>query len=164
MSAISRFVVVEPLLREHLQRGNALRLRSCGTSMFPLLRSGDVLGIVPARRYGDGDVLAYVRGETVVVHRLIRRPPAGGPQGQLCLRGDTLRWPDQPVTAESVLGRVDWIERDGRVIRIDGPWGRLCGALSRMALLDQPLLALACGAVRRARRALGRVARPLALR
>src|SRR5262245_58958701 len=141
MSAISRFFVAEPLLRQQLQRGNALRLRSRGTSMLPLLRSGDVVGIVAARRYGDGDVLAYVRGETVIVHRLIGRAAGGGPQGQLRLRGDARRWPDQPVAAESVLGRVDWVERDGRVIRVDGPWGRLCGGLSRLSPPGQPLLA-----------------------
>jgi hypothetical protein len=143
---------VAPLLREHLEKGNTLRLRLRGRSMFPRLRPGDVLGITTARRYAAGDILAYVQGGEVVVHRLQNDDLETG--GRLALRGDAWLRADPPIPRERVLGRVTSIHRSGRVIQIDTVRGRLLTWLALQSIGRRPPIAFACGAARWFKRAL----------
>jgi signal peptidase I len=74
-----------------------------GSSMWPLIREGDVAvidhGESALRR---GDVLAFRRAGQVVIHRLERRRDGG----RLITAGDAHSFADEPVPPEDVLGRV----------------------------------------------------------
>ena len=122
---------MEALVQSHLSKGNTFRLRVLGGSMFPWIRSGDILQINPARTYSVGDILLCTRGNDWVAHRVHsivkRRSPT-----HLVTRGDALALPDPPVSIDAVLGRVDVIERGGRHLRADSYRGRAYRALARV--------------------------------
>ena len=104
------------LAREILGRGSALRYRAEGWSMYPTLRDGDILTIVPtnAEEAQVGDiVLCQAAGPRPMVHRLVRK--AGG---QVITRGDRLPHDDAPVAAADLLGRVIQAERGDKVIHL----------------------------------------------
>ncbi len=111
-----------------------------GFSMFPVLRPGDRVHVVPDAEPRPGDVLV-VRGRAgLVVHRLV----ALHGSDELVLRGDSWTTADAPVRRSQVVGRVARVERRGRVRAIDGLRSRALGAL-------RPLVARAAGAARRRR-------------
>lgn len=121
---------MEGLVRGHLSKGNTFRLRVLGGSMFPLIRSGDIVRVNAAADYSAGDVLLCAREGGWVAHRVVGIGTQEG-RTRLVMRGDALPAPDPSVPVESVLGRVDAIERRGRHLRMDGFRGGACRILAR---------------------------------
>lgn len=74
-----------------------------------------------------GDILLYKDGEgNVVVHRLIVNPGRGA---MILTKGDSMSSPDEPVSAERILGRIVAIKRDGRKINLESFLFRAVNAL-----------------------------------
>ena len=98
-----------------------------GTSMWPVIRSGDgmVVEQTPEEGIGLRDVLVFsTGGEKLVAHRLIRTEEVEG-RRRYILRGD-FRWaPDKAVDYEAVVGKVVAIERGGKTISTEGFLHRL---------------------------------------
>lgn len=100
-----------------------------GGSMGGTLRRGDLLLVSPvdfaAVRPGDVVVFGSLDAGSdrpVVVHRVLGRTAAG-----LVTRGDACSAPDAwPVSAAHVLGRVGFVQREGRLRRV---WGGRRGLL-----------------------------------
>lgn len=130
----------EVLYRDHLARQNILRFRALGQSMLPTIRSGDTVHVAPLDRLREGDVLLYERGSRWFVHRLIHHRGAGERHGPLIFRGDGLPVADPPVTAAAVLGRVTRIERQSRMIRLDGPIGTIFRWAASIPILRYPII------------------------
>jgi signal peptidase I len=101
----------EPTLREVLDAGHAARFRASGDSMYPTIRSGDYLHIVPcdASQLRDGDIILASTERGLTAHRIVRIRGAEGTL-RITMRGDNALRSDRPVTAEAVLGRVDSVE------------------------------------------------------
>jgi signal peptidase I len=103
----------EPTLRELLSAGHTARFLASGDSMYPAIRGGDYLHVVPCRvselRRGDVVLAATDRGLTA--HRIVRISERDGTL-QIIMRGDNSLRSDRPVGAADVLGRV---------ARVDGP-------------------------------------------
>ena len=121
------------LSHEILSKGHGVRFQALGSSMFPSIRSGNVIQLARVEIAGlqPGDVIAFHRSETLVVHRLVRKDLVAG-RTTLVTRGDS--WPRkdlEPVAPEAVLGRVTAIEwRPGRQIEVDAGLGRALWVLS----------------------------------
>jgi signal peptidase I len=128
------------LLTGVVQRGHTFRFRAGGGSMFPFIRDGDILSIVPLsadRPARLGDVLAFDRGggdyAHLVVHRLVGRTASG-----YLLRGDAHApgHSDGCLPPNVLLGRVAGVEREGRPVRLGlGSERLLIALLSRVGLL-----------------------------
>jgi len=117
-----------------IRTNGSVCFRVLGASMFPWIRSGD---LVFARSAGyeqaaQGDVVLYERNERIFVHRVIRRATA---DTRLVTKGDALDREDAPVSRSEFLGRVIRIHRDARHIDIESlGWvmaGRLLARISR---------------------------------
>ena len=113
-------VLATQILRE---RGE-LRFRASGSSMCPIIHDGDLIHVRSIRgaevRVGDV-VLCFVDGRRLLAHRVVKviRDRA---RTVVCTRGDARAVSDGPVPAEQVLGRVVFLERQGRGIALDrGP-------------------------------------------
>lgn len=102
-----------------------------GTSMGPVLPPGSRIRIDMSPREGCrvGEVVAFVGGNQLVVHRVVH---AG--RAYVLTRGDARLAPDTPVKREQILGPVSAVARDGR-------WDDLPPPAKRRGL------ALACAAV-----------------
>jgi signal peptidase I len=96
-----------------------------GSSMLSAFRPGDYLAIEPAplTAIRPGDVVVYRGREEAgeskeIVHRVVAVTPGG-----LVTRGDNNPGVDaEPVTQDSLLGRVTHRERKGRVRSVRGGW------------------------------------------
>lgn len=91
-----------------LRAGQAVRWTVRGASMWPAIPDGSEVEVVPCppAALRPGDVAAYARGDTVVVHRLVGRG-----DGALRFRGDSLAREDAPVPPGDVLGRASVLRR-----------------------------------------------------
>jgi len=94
-----------------------VRLRAYGSSMFPVIRSGDVLCIrhCTAETVQQGDVVLMRNGDRVVAHRLIDKQRHDG-ESFLVTRGDSLWCSDPARSASMLLGRVVAVVRNGRAL------------------------------------------------
>lgn len=123
------------LLQEGLEKGNNFRFRALGSSMFPSIRSGDVITVKPVESAAIcvGDVIFYRRDGRVYAHRLIRKQRIDGVL-LFITRGDYLPFSDSPISTSQILGKVVSIERGRRIIRLDTPfqrrWGRVLALTS----------------------------------
>ena len=147
------------LLQETLEKGNDLRFRALGSSMFPSIKSGDVITVMPVESAAIcvGDVIFYRRDGRVYAHRLIRERRMDG--GFLfTTRGDCLPFSDPPINPTQVFGKVVSIERGRRIIRLDTPfqqrWGRVLALTSPRFY---PLLSVAGGAFHILRRFISKI-------
>ena len=115
--------------------------RFAGTSMLPTIApDAEVLldcGHVPE----PGEIACYVRGDDVVVHRVVARTADGR---WLLTRGDASLLPDPPSRAADVLARIRKVRRDGRWTEpapAPGSFVRAAAvSLSRAALSVSPAL------------------------
>jgi len=98
-----------PVLEARLHSGRPVTFTTQGVSMVPFLRAGDRVRLIATGRPRLGDVIAFWRGEELVVHRF-----AGWAAGGTLFRekGDNLReW--HLVPAGDLAGRVDQVGRQG---------------------------------------------------
>lgn len=137
--------------RDVLTRGHAFRFHAPGASMYPFIRDGDVVTLVPFRPLAciPGDVVAFVdpRSGRLVVHRVVWISDDG------CrIRGDNNPQEDGEFPFEAVIGTVSRVERNGRPVRAAlGPERTVIALLSRQGALSGCITA-----ARAARAALGR--------
>ena len=119
-----------------LHAGIALRFTAQGSSMKPLLKSGDILVIKPiqAQQVRIGDVvLCSVSTERVVAHRVIGKRT--GKNGLVfLLQGDRVSKPDGWVEEEMVHGRVESTERCDSFIDLLAQPTRLLGIMQTIKL------------------------------
>jgi signal peptidase I len=93
-----------------LAEGKSLRVRADGYSMYPFIKPGSVITVEP---YGkeempaEGEIIAWKREQTLIVHRLIHISKQGT---EFTSRGDSCRYADRPLLREQIAGRVICVE------------------------------------------------------
>jgi hypothetical protein len=113
--------VANELVREAVAKGQTATLEVVGHSMWPLLRSGDVVTVTqvaPAELRPGILVVCMMNNGGFLAHRLL----AVLPDGRLLTRGDARRNPDPPWPPHSLVGRVVAAQRAGRPLRLDRRW------------------------------------------
>ncbi|MBP6835433.1 MAG: hypothetical protein KA978_31905, partial [Deltaproteobacteria bacterium] len=100
-----------------------------GSSMWPSIRDGATVVVTPGgvRSLRAGELVAFARGSTVVVHRVVAVEPVG-----LRCRGDARSREDGVVAWADVLGRAEVLEQ--RPLSLRWPRARELRALLRAAL------------------------------
>jgi len=110
-----------------LSEGKYVLLKTSGTSMYPFIKSGDLLRVDPLNKYKikRGDVLAIDKGDSsdawFYVHRFMGCVKKDGVR--MCLtKGDANgRGFDKPVEFSKVVGKLSAIDRDGLIINLEHP-------------------------------------------
>ena len=90
------------LARAHLALHRPLRARTSGHSMWPFLRDGDFVTILPDRPVHLGAVVLAATPSRLVLHRVIALRKDG-----LLLKGDAMAHPDGVIARSEVLGVLD---------------------------------------------------------
>jgi ribosomal protein S18 acetylase RimI-like enzyme len=119
------------LLLAMAESGAALRTAVRGFSMQPFIRDKDILTILPIKDMQPslGDVVAFTWQDTgrLAIHRIIGRKDNGW-----LIKGDNCPEPDGVVAAESIIGRVCRVERQGKEVHLGiGKAGKLIAILNR---------------------------------
>jgi len=109
-------VEFEATLRHVLAAGHAARFRAEGDSMYPAIRGGDFVQVVPCSvtELRRGQVILARTARGLTAHRIVRITKAG-----IITRGDNCLRSDPPVDGESVIGKVvevEQITRDSRTL------------------------------------------------
>jgi signal peptidase len=108
------------LSREILERGDSIRFKAHGSSMFPLIRDGDLLTIRPLEIWNvkPGDVIFYQTiGEKCITHRVIKIEIQNDQQ-IIITRGDASPRSEEPIQREQVLGKVVIIHRGNKQLNL----------------------------------------------
>lgn len=71
------------------------------------------IDLVERDRYEVGEIVAYVHGKKVIVHRVVHRGLVGTAAGLVLTRGDAPLVPDPPVPHANILGPVSAMWNDG---------------------------------------------------
>ena len=105
----------EPFTYEsYLDRYGQLTYRVVGTSMLPLLKENRDLFTVrkknPGERFRVGDVVLYRRGDSYVLHRILKVLPDGG----YVILGDNCVNREYGTRDEDILGVMTGFQRKGR--------------------------------------------------
>ncbi|NQX60366.1 hypothetical protein [Paenibacillus qinlingensis] len=117
------------LIIQTMDKNGWIELPAQGTSMYPYIKMGDICRFVPAQadHIKKGDVVLFLtRYGSLVAHRLLRK--AVLEQGFILhCKGDTNLACDEGIDQELLIGRMDWIQRNERIIHVDGwaaqAWG-----------------------------------------
>jgi len=113
-----------------LHQGYGVRFYAKGWSMYPTIKDGERITVEPVvpSRVKRGDILLYHNGRGVVAHRVVqfaRKMALLNAQAPVLgtffiLRGDACSTCDEPVEGNQVLGKVLCVERNGRLINLNG--------------------------------------------
>jgi hypothetical protein len=101
------FTPVRELLTQCLHRGQRVTFTLKGTSLNPLLRSGDslLLEAVDPGRLGAGQLVVFEGSDGFIVHRILRKRGVAGTTW-FQTAGQRARIPDAWIPAKKILGRV----------------------------------------------------------
>src|SRR5262249_32931142 len=119
-----------------------------GRSMFPALRSGDVVRVEPnLAGIGPGVIIVFRQRQDLIAHRVLRTWQNGQGSRYYLTQGDRCSYSDPPLEADGIMGQVIGVWRNG-LYRPVGNWpqrwlGRLIAASSQLrtglrSLLRQP--------------------------
>lgn len=112
-----------------LERNGELLMPSAGTSMFPLIKEGDICRFVVLQDeiLRKGDILLVASEGKLIGHRLIRIDGQGEERRFVC-KGDSNLQPDQPALRGQVLGTLAAIRKGRSSIEANRGLTRLWGA------------------------------------
>lgn len=129
---------------KHSKPSEAKTMTYIGSSMNPILRSGDRLEVVPygKQKIRRGDVIVFVTpgGGSRIIHRVVAVDSHG-----IRTRGDNSKYIDSWVLRPSeILGRVFFAQRGSRRLRVfGGPLGHLFAVTVRaIKIIDSSLSSL----------------------
>lgn len=119
---------VPELVSSLLSGGLDVRIRLCGFSMKPLVRSGSVLRFSARAEPTTGDiVLLRYPGQKLVAHRVLRLS-----EESVWTKGDSCRVPDPPVARARVLGAATCLEVGPVAIPLQNRTMRSLGLLASL--------------------------------
>ena len=106
--------------------GRCIESTVSGFSMGASLPPGSRIRIAldPSTGYAAGEVIAYLSGNQVIVHRVLHCGRAGAARQYLVARGDATLVPDPPIELGHVLGPVTGVWRAGGWTPPPGPSAR----------------------------------------
>ena len=137
-------------MAEKLRRNGSVCFRVVGASMFPWVRSGDLVFVRKCafEQVSRGDVILFERDERLFVHRVLRdakiaagcgAAPRGSLVAKLTTKGDALDREDAPVLRAEFLGRVIRVHRGSRHIDMESISrlliGRFLAGISRASFV-----------------------------
>ncbi|MFN3396458.1 MAG: signal peptidase I [Thermodesulfovibrionales bacterium] len=106
-------MTIDTIIRE----GINIRMPVRGSSMFPVLSTGDSIVVSPPDDLKKGDIILYRDKGNLVCHRIVkvvkRSVPQANDDGRVyyITRGDSLFYDDAPVSVDDIIGKVSVIER-----------------------------------------------------
>ncbi len=86
---------------------------SRGTSMNPLINSGDKLFVIKTNRIKLGDIVVFVSGKKLVSHRVIRKK-----KSLILTKGDNVPFVDGYTMEHTIIGKLIEIRGNNYIIRL----------------------------------------------
>jgi signal peptidase I len=119
------------LLKNRVDSTGFIYLPASGDSMYPFIQKRDICRFITVNpsQLTIGDIVLYhsLTGQ-LVAHRLVSTKELNGKR-VLILKGDTNLGEDKPIEESQIIGRLDSIKRDDRIIQMNDSIARLWGTL-----------------------------------
>ncbi len=98
-------------------KGNIIKLKADGNSMYPYIRKGSLLIIshVDFDKVAKGDVVVFKGQDKFIAHRLIKVQYVNK-QRQLTTKGDSCNNADTAFGKDLYIGKVIAVEKNGKTI------------------------------------------------
>jgi hypothetical protein len=134
------------VLREHVREDRIARLTISSSSMSPLLKRGDIIGLRHAgeAQIQPGQIVTFNspgNAQDLITHRIVASWRNDQGNQLILTRGDHVLTFDPPWNAEAVVGRVIWRARNGRKLQFDqGPGQWLSRQLGLIAEKERALI------------------------
>jgi len=141
------------LFAELLQSGKALRIQVTGSSMRPLIHSGDRVSIrrVPISTLHRGDIVWFINTDgKVMAHRILSKQTRTG-KVYFHTKGDAQMEYDPWAPAEKILGKIYQVEknranRPPKILNLETPGWQIGGRLIALAQIALSKVVLAARA------------------
>jgi signal peptidase len=98
--------------------------------MYPFIKKGDICHFVSTQdaNLKKGDIILFhTPNGNLIAHRFCQLVTRNQQLHYLC-KGDTNLAHDEAITREQLIGKMTWIERNGRIIHVSNlaayVWGR----------------------------------------
>gem|GEM_PF-277756 len=116
MKNSKRSKITIEFIRDTIKKTGSFRFQTQGNSMFPFILDGDevIIERIEPEDLRPGDVVMYVRGSKMVIHRIIKIYTTITLRKLFILKGDNLSYTDQPVWQEDIGGKATRIIRGNR--------------------------------------------------
>lgn len=117
-----------------LAKKGSVDLQASGTSMFPLIKDGEVCRFINFEKtcLKRGDILLYESAHGhLVAHRLILQK-----RGKYLCKGDSNLGVDEWISKDQIIGKMVYVNKKKRVLFVD----RTIGKLWAWAILTCPFL------------------------
>ncbi len=107
--------------------------------MYPSIGEGELITVEPVvpSDVQLGDIILYRSARGLIAHRVVGSSPTQSsvlsPHHFFLLRGDASLCCDQPVAASQILGRVVFVQRDGRSVALASPGAQMWHKGRRLA-------------------------------
>jgi signal peptidase I len=100
------------LIRQALTSGARIEARVKSDSMSPLIRAGDLIGIISIspKVLVKGDIVVYNADSRLAVHRMVGRLRRDDGAVMLLTKGDANGTADPPIAVDDVAGKIERIE------------------------------------------------------
>ena len=102
------------LFADILDKGLNLRLKVTGQSMYPFIKSGEIVTLkkVPCSTLKCWDIILYMDfSGSLILHRLVKIETLQNGDISFVTRGDALIQKDKPVTENQILGKASYVEK-----------------------------------------------------
>lgn len=124
----ARAAAAADLIAEAVRSCGSARFRVLGSSMRPMIRSGDFVHVERAaiRQMRPGQIAVFQRAGALFAHRVIRQAIQGN-EAVLITKGDAFPEADEPVFAHELVGRVSARVRGTRPVSLEALSQRVLG-------------------------------------
>ena len=115
------------IIREHLKPGERISIKACGGSMRPFILDRDMVTIAACspKDLRRGEIGVYLAGDgRLTMHRLLKIEAS-----RYVFRGDATTGAPEWVSGSEVLGRVESVQRDGKLVYRNTALSRWIGIL-----------------------------------
>ncbi len=103
-----------PLFTDILDKGFDLRLKVTGQSMYPFIKSGEIVTLkkVPCSTLKCWDIIMYMDfSGSLILHRIVNIETLQNDDISFVTRGDALIQKDKPVSENQILGKAICVEK-----------------------------------------------------
>ncbi len=119
------------LVQALIEKNAAVKFKVTGKSMYPNIRSGDVITLVPCaeRTPEPGDVVGLLdsKNRQIIVHRIIKKN-----DGRFLVKGDNVIRSDGYYPRDKIIGVLTELERNREKKQITGPANKIDLILSKI--------------------------------
>lgn len=104
------------LLKETIERGDEIPLKTYGFSMGYTIRNGDWINVkkANAKDIRCGDIIIFQAGTQFVCHRMITKR-----NGNIFTKGDSYLMLDKPIPQDRIIAKVTELNTNGRIIKLN---------------------------------------------